>query len=133
MIERRGYCNRCGLCELGGPPTDLIVWDPAKQPGEEDACYHRLIRDFLEGRPPAEILADWLAQEPSFDRNVEKYLSFPRTPDAVIEGCNYRFYQDGRELPPKLLVDNHWEYPDWDAAQPIRLNPRLYGELTHGN
>ena len=130
MIERRGFCNRCGLCELGGPPNDLVVWDPDKSPGEENACFHRLIRDLRNGRNREEVLREWLAQEPTFNGNIEGYMEFPRTPDAVVEGCNYRFHQDGVELPPKQMDSNgHWVYPEYDRSQTIVLNDRQYGEI----
>ena len=135
MIERRGFCNRCGLCELGSPPQadPLIVWDLAKTPGEENACYHRLIRDLRNGRNRDEVLQEWLAQDPTFDGNMDGYLNFPSTPDAVMEGCNYRFLQDGLELPSKREDGGHWVYPEYNRTEPIILNDRLYGEMDHGD
>ena len=131
MIERRGFCNRCGLCELGGPPSDLVVWDADRTPGEENACFHRLIRDLRNGRNRDEVLQEWLEQESTFDGDIEGYMNFPKTPEAVIEGCNYRFYEDGVELPPKRMGQGttHWVYPEYDRSQPIVLNDRLYGEM----
>ena len=131
MIERRGFCNRCGLCELGGPPNGSVVWDPAKAPGEENACYHRLIRDLRNGRNRYEVLQEWLAQDPTFDGDIERYLNFPATPDAVLEGCNYRFIQDGSELPPKRIdpTNGRWLYSEYDRSQSIVLNDRQYGEI----
>lgn len=130
MIERRGFCNRCGLCELGGPVNDLVVWDPDKSAGEENACFHRLIRDLRNGRDREEVLREWLAQEPTFDGNMEGYMDFPRIPDAVVEGCSYRFYGDGEELQPKRIDSNgFWVYPKYDRTQPIVLNDRKYSEI----
>jgi len=137
MIERRGYCNRCGLCELGGPRNGLVIWDPEKKPGEENACYHRLIRDLRSGRNRGDVLREWQAREPTFDGDMDAYLSFPATPDAVIEGCNYRFYDSDRELPPKRSENGRWVYPQYDRTQffdcaqdrSVVLNERLYGEV----
>ena len=131
MIERRGFYNRCGLCELGGPPqrNPLVIWDPSKVPGEENACLHRLIRDLRNGRDRAEVLREWLEQEPTFDGDIESYLNFPATPDAITEGCNYRFYDGDRELPPKHNENGHWVYPEYDRDQSVVLNERQYGEV----
>ena len=143
MIVRTGFCNRCGLCELGrslknGHPEGdarLVVWDDSKVAGEADACYHRLIRDLKNGRPLEEVRSEWMEVEPTFDGDVEGYLRFPATPDAVVEGCSYRFVQDGTELPPKRVAPrgSHWLYSVFDRRQIIVLNDRQYGETSHGD
>jgi len=141
MIERRGFCNRCGLCELGRDPdgngnpvgdATLIVWDPLKTPGEANACFHQLIRDLAEGvKTLSEVQAEWISVEPTFDGNVQAYLDFPQTPDAVVEGCNYRFDQNAVELLVKRVdaTSGVWLYSGYDKAQSIVLNNRLYGEV----
>lgn len=137
MIERRGFCNRCGLCELGREPDEngnpvgdatLVVWDPTKRPGEEEACYHRLIRDLLNGRPLAEVRAEWMEVEPTFDGDIAAYRNFPARPEAVLEGCNYRFYKDDQEISLKQYTNGQWSYPEYTSSEPIILNDRRYGE-----
>lgn len=132
-IERRGFCNRCGLCELGGP-QHFITWTGTA--GDANAAMHELIKDLHNSVAEAVVLAEWQATVPEMTlEEMRGYLDFPKRPEAVMEGCNYSFHVvddvgGSQELPPKRMDSNgvHWEYPAYDSNLVIQLNDRKYGE-----
>ena len=133
-IERRGFCNRCGLCEPENSPHVLLA--PGKQRGQADATNHVLVAQLTAGVPRAVVLGLWQQDQPEFtSAELDHYLNFPERPEAVAkEGaaqCNYSFvvvHDDGTEvlLPPKEAVGRKWQYPVYDTTLPIVLNNRLY-------
>mgnify|MGYP001561410033 CR=1 FL=1 len=133
-IERRGFCNRCGLCEPLNSPH--VVSAPGKQRGEADATDHVLVAQLAAGMPRAVVLGLWQQDQPGFTaQELDHYLNFPERPEQVGKEtnaqCNYSFvivHDDGAEtlLPPKEAVDRKWQYPIYDPSLPIVLNNHLY-------
>jgi len=98
-IERRGECNRCGLCEIGcTEPT--LVWTEGKVTGEAGACSRT---DYAN--------ADGLVGV--------GYMTWPARLDQALEGCAFTFARIDDDLSEHRILGKRWDavsgrwlYPD---------------------